>query len=421
MEQYGADHWQQLNYSANLLNWRAAGFTKMQDFWDRDFYTGNTQALNDDKNNVSGKKLGLAEFSNGNFIGRTTTYREYFKLSDKDYSKHYFPYPSLQTSTDYPKKRTTLGNGVRTVLLKDEELVNRIYLDKTGDGISFANHSALTYLGAYTRKSGRVLEVSSTIQDDNVLKAYHDILIPKAVEYSAGILDYFFRGTLDVGFNWDTNTDIYTFTNKNTSGQDFYNGAFSLFEEDASGNRSLVQHTNLSDMVSGGILPDGSSANMTYPGPAPSGTKFLVVYQGTIGQTNNSALDPVDANISIAAARPAIEQTINYPDDYFSVGGFGMSISTNLDSLDFGFIPSDFQVIINSAIFDDSGSIGDVNAIPSPIGGGYPATISYVSVDPAEVSVVGNHLSVNLTATDIFGIAMGYQNVSITWRAFPPQ
>ena len=41
---------------------------------------------------------------------------------------------------------------------------------------------------------------------------------------------------------------------------------------------------------------------MTFPGPATSGTKFLVVYQGTIGQTNNGALDPVDANLGIAAA-----------------------------------------------------------------------------------------------------------------------
>ena len=41
----------------------------------------------------------------------------------------------------------------------------------------------------------------------------------------------------------------------------------------------------------------------------------------------------------------------------------GASVSTNLDSPDFGFVPSNYEVIINSATFDDEGTIGGVDSI----------------------------------------------------------
>jgi len=41
-------------------------------------------------------------------------------------------------------------------------------------------------------------------------------------------------------------------------------------------------------------------------------------------------------------------------------------------------------------------------------------------VPPEDVTVVGNHLQVNVTATDNFcGTAIGWVDVSITWRAWP--
>jgi hypothetical protein len=299
IEKYGAKHWRELNYSASMLDWQTAGFTKMQDFWDRGLYRVNgVQALKDDASGVPGKQLGLAEFSNGNFIGKTTTYPEYFETSDKDYSKHYFPYPSLISGTDFPRVKSSLGPNVRTVFLKNAVLAHRIYLDKTGDGITFPNHSVLSYMGAYARKTGQILETASTIDDDNVLQEYHNILIPKAVQYSAGLLDYFFRGTLSVSLGYGTNSNQYTITNLNTSGQDFSGGTFYLFEDDTNSIRTLVAQTNLT-----GTLPNGGSLNMTFQSPLSSGDKHLVVYQGTIGLTGGNASDPVDNGIAIAVAQ----------------------------------------------------------------------------------------------------------------------
>ncbi len=296
IENYGVQNyaknsqWFALPYSATVgwANWRSKGFSKLLDFWDRGLYADNSSYyLNQEAGgNV---KLGLAEWSNGNFLGEDALYNEVIG-SDMIHS---FPFPSLKTSTSFGKVRTALGYGVRTVLLKDGEQVNRVYLDKTGDGITFSNHSALTYLGVRNR-GGQFIEAATTLNDSNVLQAYHNILIHKAVEYSAGILDYFFRGDMVVSVAHASET--YTITVMNFSGQDFIGGAFSLFSENSSGERTLVQPNDFT----GGTLSDGGATTITYSTTLSETTKFILVYQGTIVKSGTTP-DPVDAGIGIAA------------------------------------------------------------------------------------------------------------------------
>lgn len=266
--------------------WQSQGFTNLLNFWDRNLYkNGSSLALNQETN--GSVKLGLAEFSNGNFLGETALYRECYDSGDI----HYFPFPSFNSTTYSTKIPQLLVTGLRTVFLPNGDLVHRIYLDKNGDGISFNNHSVLSYLGvAYALRSPAarlstsplIQRVSVSINDNNVLQAYHDRLIPKAVEYSAGILDYFFRGTMDVSASLDANTN-YTFGVTNTSSQDFGPGSFFLLEEDTNSIRTIVQTNALNR-----TLPSGSGMDITFPGPVPQGTKFLVVYQGTVGVANGT-------------------------------------------------------------------------------------------------------------------------------------
>ncbi len=404
-----------------MLDWRGAGFTKLEDFWDRQLYNGHAAALNNAED--GGAQLGLAEWCNGNFLGDRHSYAEYFPKENSDGTPYimWYPYPSIFSSTPFLEH----GAFVDSVKLKNGQWRNRYYLPKTGDGIQVQHFSTVSFFGAVF--PNRVFSAATSIRDDNVLKDYHDQFIPKAVKYSAGLLDYFFRGTMDITLIVDTNAVpcTYTFTNKNTSGQDFYNGSFSVVEEDTNGIRTLTLQTNLSDIISGGILSNCMSASITLsdPIPVPSGTKFFVVYQGTIGQSNSAPLDPVDANIGIAAARPSIQETTTNT-YYGNLDDFGLeqgsTITTNLVSDDFPFTPTvgNFEVIVNSGVFDDYGSIGNIDSI----GVGYPSPIYNSVVDPSQVCIIGNHLSVNLSATDVFGDDIGYQDVSITWRVFlPPQ
>ena len=137
-----------------------------------------------------------------------------------------------------------------------------------------------------------------TVNDTNVLQEYHTDLIPKAIEYSAGILDYFFRGTISVSaIGYDSELTQYTNLIVNTSSQSFGSGIFYLYQDDDSANRTLLAHTNWS-----GILPANGSLLITFPAPDVATNKLLLVYQGAVGVNGSGLpLDPVDTNIAVAA------------------------------------------------------------------------------------------------------------------------
>jgi len=271
-------------------SWRNAGFQKLEDFWDRNLYNGQASALISDAGAMPGAvELGLAEFSNGNFLGGDAIYVEAFKPGDK----HYFPFPSLLTSTDFqPDPRATL------FLLKDGTSKYSYMLKKIADGITMNNHSRLHYLGKmYPRRGLPVTRVSTTINDPAVLKEYHERLLPKAVEYSAGILDYFSRGRLAVTLSLGRLCVI------NRSGADLSGGSFRLFYDDSNGNRGEIQPTSTTYT---GTLADNGAIQMNF-NPVQSAVKYIVVFKGTIGTANQQALDPIDANIAIASGSISVQ------------------------------------------------------------------------------------------------------------------
>ncbi len=150
-----------------------------------------------------------------------------------------------------------------------------------------------------------------TINDPNVLQDYHSILIPKAIEYSAGILDYFFRGQLEVvDVVWDDQLTPpqYTITILNKSGQELSAGHFMVLSEDASGNRTAVTPSPGVPLTQ--TVADNATWQFNIPGPeATTPTKSILVYKGTIGLNGsnpNNPSDPVDADIAIAAKQFAL-------------------------------------------------------------------------------------------------------------------
>ncbi|HEX3856076.1 MAG TPA: DUF642 domain-containing protein [Verrucomicrobiae bacterium] len=283
IEDWGNANVANLNYGdGSMLDWRGAGFTKLEDFWDRHLYNGSSSAaLNADNNeNPNGglNTLGLAEWCNGNFLGARHLYAEYYQTNDI----RYYPYPSRNTSTDYKQTSVNLALGIQPLILKNGPQGQAIYLNKTGDGVTFPDQSRFDYFGAKFPHFGMI-----TINDNNVLSNYHNVFIPKAVQYSAGLLDYFFRGTL--ASTIISNTLQYTTLVINTSGQSFSNGTFYIYEDDTNAVRTLVTQTNLS-----GTLANNNGITMIFSNATLSTNNLVVVYQGTIGT------DPVESGISLA-------------------------------------------------------------------------------------------------------------------------
>ena len=410
------------NPTIGWANWQAQGFSQLLDFWDTSNYV-HSSSFNLGEEAAGRVKLGLAEWSNGNFLGERALYTECYKPGDK----HYFPYPR-KSSTDFPghfQSITIRQNGRNLPTIMTNNVVT-----KTRDGVTGFRHSILSYLG--TKFPNVPTTHNTTINDDGVLQDYHNILIPKAVEYSAGLLDYFFRGTMDVSIiGYDTNSLQYTNLIVNTSGQDFSGGAFFIYQDDTNSIRTLFAQTNFLNQT----LLDGDSMTMTFPSSTPQSTNLVLVYQGTIVPTDGSPSDPVDANIGIAAQKfmPWLEQTTttNYWVPLESLGlQPGATITGILESDEFPFAPTpgNYEVIINSAYFDDKGTIGDIPSTGPSVactigqgGYGWGNEIDNTAVPSNKVTVVGNRLQVNITATDDpnCGGWIGWVDVSITWRAWP--
>lgn len=280
------------------LYWRDAGFTRLEAFWDRNLYKGTAtqmkQALDDDKNSTAGKQLGLAEFSNGNFLGGDAMYNETRFLIPK----HVFPFPSVYSSTTFPQTLESMTAHEDEITYRDGTSGTHVYIRKNADGVSIPHHSRLTYLQTVRMANGGLgREFKTTIDDSLVLDDYHAILIPKAIKYSAGLLEYFFRGRIDVTITGDSQSE-WTITVQNASGDTFKGGTLTVLEELPNGNRTQVQQAALG---ANETVLHGGTKEILITSAVTANAKYIVVYKGTIGFSDNSVHDAVDANRAIAA------------------------------------------------------------------------------------------------------------------------
>jgi hypothetical protein len=106
-------------------------------------------------------------------------------------------------------------------------------------------------------------------------------LIPRATAYSAGLLNYFFRGSMTA----QGGASGFTITNTSMNGAtpETMNGTFSLYYDDQSGNRQMVPGASWTLSIQGGA----TSCSLTFtapinPAPAQPG-QYTLVFQGTMG------------------------------------------------------------------------------------------------------------------------------------------
>jgi hypothetical protein len=125
--------------------------------------------------------------------------------------------------------------------------------------------------------------------DDVCYDAWAHDLIPKAVSYSAGLINYFFRGKIglnDPTTTWDAQQKKNQIEIFNDSNEDFGNGTWKLFYDDVNGNRAEVQDFDVSG-YSG--LGAGGSFTARFPEMlCDGGYAFTLVFKGQIGNEQNA-------------------------------------------------------------------------------------------------------------------------------------
>jgi len=235
-------------------------------FWDTDRYTGSNPSADTTQ--------GLAEYTNANFVSLNTILTEGLSPSDP----YFFPYPRL-TGTNGAALFGKDASLARQVRAEDGRVETGLYLDKVGDGETITNFLRAGYLtGDFIDKAPPGTPIRLVLQlDDEVYASYAAKLLPRALGYSAGLLDYFFRGRLDVDLV-DSNSGL-QLTGINASPEPLDGGTLAVYADDTRGLRVVA-----SDMVATGRVEAGAPLPAVAVTPPEGAERFVAVYKGLLGE-----------------------------------------------------------------------------------------------------------------------------------------
>ena len=207
--------------------------------------------------------IGIAESTNGNYLSRDTLFRR-------------FPFPRQQALGALP-------------VIEPEGAEFRRYFSKTTEGEPIrlfvtegALHRSLTAaLGAPPPAGGWFL-------DERVHQEYAARLLPRAVGYSAALLDYFFRGRLDV--------DLFAFADPegvdpavvqvrgiNVSDEALGAGTLRLYADDPAGVRTPLPPASPTADLTVTAAPGQPVVSAPFRMTADA-ERVVAVYQGRLGE-----------------------------------------------------------------------------------------------------------------------------------------
>lgn len=271
-----------LSFSENL-NWLTPGYSRYEQYTNRLVsalrYDGSypvvSQPTYREYWQAGGK--GLAEFTNANFVSQNT---------NLDFN----PYPGPVVTNTYTyeeiKPQETSMDGVTYNNVTVRYVGNTFTDAYTGGTVTNNSLSAFSVFDFVYRNysAGGIY----TMTDTNY-QSYADILIPRAVGYSAGLINYFFRGQVALVESPD-HPGFYTI--KNLSSEDM-NGTFKLYYDDASD----VRHEVPGAVWSLQIQANGESELITLPLPVsaslpqPKGTdKLVLAFTGSMGPETSGGI-----------------------------------------------------------------------------------------------------------------------------------
>ena len=263
-------------------------------YWDTSQYTGQPGFT------VFGSTPGLAEYSNAYFITDDTMFGTFntgflrrpgmpglrVRLTESmgnnsTAAKHQFRHPSLfntNLASFYPASVTSVD------------------LQREGEDLAGAVH----YVSLMVRdSSGAVLQSmpnlfminDNSFFDDEIgfdatcYQTWAENLIPRAVAYSTGLMNYFFRGKIDIQVRWMNAAGQYRITIINRSGEALGAGSWQLYQDDASGGRAPIA----ASFSYPGSLGDGASFTADFAATNKEG-RYALVFRGTLGNEPDYAV-----------------------------------------------------------------------------------------------------------------------------------
>jgi tripartite motif-containing protein 71 len=223
---------------------------------------------------------GITEYTNGNFFSDDTIFAaERYSPSHR----HYFPYPKrgstdLQSYIDGTKPP-------ETIITEDGLEDTGFWISKESDGEKVKH---FLKVGLATRIIYKLLGEGELFyrsfhRDEECHKDYAKLLIPRAVGYSAGLLNYFFRGKLYVEQTGVTPSAEIEITITNLSEEPLVDGTFELYYDNKDGERVKLELS--ATEVKGLQKETPFTTSFRRPSDFEAGKedKYMLVYSGKMG------------------------------------------------------------------------------------------------------------------------------------------
>jgi hypothetical protein len=229
-------------------------------------------------NKATSLAIGLAEYTNANFFSGDTIFAA--ERYPKDH-RHYFPYPR-KASTDLQAYIDEI-KPLLTQIAEDGMQDKGIYIKKLRDGEIIDNFlRASRWTSKLYKMFGQgELFFKTFYRDEKCHEEYASKLIPRAVGYSAGLLNYFFRGDIDMV----PDNSSAGFMVENNSDEDM-SGTFELWYDDTFDKRKKAWDSHLS------IGKKSKSSNITFtpPDTMKEDGKYMLVFRGELGKEKGAVI-----------------------------------------------------------------------------------------------------------------------------------
>jgi len=230
----------------------------LQNFWDADTYVNSPLQQT--------AMIGLAEYTSYNFLSQDTIFTEDRPTSDP----HYFPHP-----------RKEFTNAI---------LIEQIAEDGEHDQVYYVHGYQTNRLAVYSFFHRYLIPLDAFGEwryhfDTLVYEEYAGRLIPQAVTYSAGLLNYFFRGEVDAQADGNDGIKITNHSNE------AMNGAFALYYDDKDGNRKQVVGASWTLPLAPGETSERKA--FTMPDDADEPGKYILVFRGTLGAESDAVVGKI--------------------------------------------------------------------------------------------------------------------------------
>jgi hypothetical protein len=222
--------------------------------------------------------IGMTEYANANFFSDDTMFGD----QQRPGHKHFAPFPrssDVEMWIDPANKR-------------------RYWRKRPGSpGEPIQHLATASKRRTWAEKAGMAPSPRGGL-DERVHEEYARRLIPRAVGYSAAVLDYFFRGRLELGFDpAPGDAGGLTLTLINRSPEALGPGTLGVFYDDATGERRPIPGGSIE--IQGVIQPDEAIVPALTLGPEATVNPVIAAYRGKLGSEANAVIGKVEDPIQV--------------------------------------------------------------------------------------------------------------------------